>query len=107
MDVLKYRPPVLSKTKSLFRPRDLRCCHVTNKCHRFPSSTFLVDFDKFSRNFFLYSFIAFIDLPLGTETCIASPLDVTNMACTTFFTLVILLAIQGLLAFLASHSVIL
>ena len=45
VDVLKYRPPVLSKTKSLFRHRDLRCCHVTNKCHRFPSSTFLVEFD--------------------------------------------------------------
>ena len=38
-------------------------------------------------------------MSLGTETCTASPLGVKNMACITFFTLVILLVIQGLFTF--------
>ena len=61
-------------------------------------STFLVEFDKFSKNFVPVKHV-FIDLPLGIETCIASPLGVKNMAYITLFTLVILLAIQGILAF--------
>ena len=55
-------------------------------------STFLVKFDKCSKNFVHVK-------PLGIETCISSPLGVKNMAYVTLFTLVILLAIQGLLAF--------
>ena len=53
-------------------------------------SAFLVEFDKFSKNFVPVKPCIHY-LPLGIETCIASPLGVKNMAYITFFT--------GLLAF--------
>ena len=46
-------------------------------------STFLVEFDKFSKNFVPVNLVL-IDLPLGIETCFASPLGVKDMAYITF-----------------------
>ena len=38
-----------SKMITYFRPCDLRCCHITNKYHRYPSLIdVLVEFDKLS-----------------------------------------------------------
>ena len=53
VDVLKYKPPVLSERVLHVRPCDLRRFHITNKYHRSAlRSNFLVEFDKFSVNFF-------------------------------------------------------
>ena len=69
-----------------------------NTTYAYLGSSFLVEFDKFSKNFVLVKPCK-IDLPLGIETCIARPLGVKYMAYITLFTLVIILAIQCLLAF--------
>ena len=78
VDVLKHRPPVLSERVSHVRPCDLRRFHITNKKHRSAlRSTFLVEFDKFSKNFFPVK-PCFHCLACGT--CIACPLVVKIMA---------------------------